>query len=64
LSDVIAIDPDDIAFTKELWTMMEATDWRWPPDVLLRQDDRILHNLLTFSAEAARIRKSLADKEK
>jgi hypothetical protein len=38
---------------------MHATDWRWPPDVVMRQDQRVLDDLLTIEGWYATIRDTL-----
>jgi len=33
----------------ELWSTLEAIDWKYPPDVVLRQPERIMDDLRTIS---------------
>lgn len=50
---------NDEAGAYELWQLLEATDWRWPPDVLLRQDERLLYDVMTIAGLAQSVKKLL-----
>jgi hypothetical protein len=39
-----------------VWTLLEATGWRWPPSVLLEQPDALLADVLTIAAVAQRMK--------
>lgn len=46
MPDGIALHDMETAW--HLWRLMCWTDWRWPPDVLLRQDYKIIEDLATI----------------
>lgn len=39
----------------KLFTLLEAVEWRWPPSVLLEQDEALLDAVLTIRALAGRM---------
>jgi hypothetical protein len=41
----------------KVFTLEEAVEWRWPPSVLLEQDEALLEALLTIRALAGRIQR-------
>lgn len=41
----------------QVFTWLEATDWRWPPDVLLRQPEALMEDLVQISWLARRVEK-------
>jgi len=38
-----------------VWIMLEATGWKWPPDVLLRQDGALMSDIMSISMVAHQI---------
>lgn len=32
-----------------MWTLLEAIEWRWPPDILEMQDEALMIDLATIS---------------
>ncbi|MCB0207707.1 MAG: hypothetical protein KDJ52_00165 [Anaerolineae bacterium] len=42
----------------QVWTTLEGIDWRWPPDVILRQDEAIMEDILTIASYAGKINKN------
>jgi hypothetical protein len=36
-----------------VWTRGEAVKWAWPPDVIERQDDAIMHDITELSGLSA-----------
>lgn len=44
--------------------LLEATDWRWPPDVLERQDDLLMEDIAKIANSAGKIKRTLADEKK
>lgn len=38
---------------------MEATGWRWPPDVLLRQPEALMEDLMAIAGMSARIEEQI-----
>lgn len=41
----------------QIWMQLEATNWAWPPDVLLRQGEALMDDLVTIATAAGRVRK-------
>ena len=39
----LALHDEDAAW--RVWSLLEATEWRWPPDVLLRQDEALMEDI-------------------
>lgn len=33
----------------QVWSWLEATNWRWPPDVLLRQPEALMEDIATIA---------------
>jgi len=42
-----------------IWTMAEATGWRFPPSVLLEEPEALLEDVLTVASIANRVREKL-----
>lgn len=38
---------------------MEATGWRWPPDVLLRQSEVLMEDLMTIAGMSVEIKEQV-----
>jgi len=57
LPDVIKLIDKEGAF--QLWQLLEATGWAWPPDVLLRQDEAVMLDLMVLSGMAHKIGKMI-----
>jgi hypothetical protein len=55
LPDEIELHDPELAW--RLWTTLDAIDWRWPPDVILRQPEWIMDDILTVANLAGRVRK-------
>mgnify|MGYP001569849300 CR=1 FL=1 len=45
----------DLETAWRVWTLLEATGWRWPPSELLEQPDALLADVLTIAAAAQQI---------
>lgn len=48
---------------KRIWILLEATDWKWPPDVLERQDDALMDDIIKIAGAAQIVRKQLEENE-
>lgn len=55
LPDELILNDPELA--KRAFTLMEATGWRLPLDVLFKQDDAVMMDLLALASEAAKIRR-------
>ena len=53
---------DDLEGAWRVWTLLEATGWRWPPDVLMRQPEALMDDLLNISFVSRRVKDSLEGK--
>lgn len=42
-----------------MWLKLQAIDWRWPPDVIMRQDDRLMEDIATIDAEYRKVKNAL-----
>lgn len=38
----------DLELAQTVYGWLDATEWRWPPDVLLRQPAALMHDLATI----------------
>jgi hypothetical protein len=43
-----------------LWVLLDSIEWRWPADVVERQDERLMHDLATISWLHSRLTKQIA----
>lgn len=39
----------DEATAYRVWSLLEAVEWRWPPDVLLRQDEALMEDIAAIA---------------
>lgn len=39
----------DEALAWRVWTWLEATDWKWPPSVLLQQPEALMEDISTLA---------------
>ena len=45
----------DVETAWRVWLLLEATGWKWPPDVLLRQDEALMDDIMSISMVAHEI---------
>jgi len=45
----------DVETAWKVWLLLEATGWKWPPDVLLRQDEALMDDIKSISMVAHEI---------
>lgn len=63
-SDTVeAITEDTLDLINRLFTISEAIEWKWPPDVIMRQDEQILDALVEMKSEAIKTRDALKREE-
>jgi hypothetical protein len=61
LPDCDLNDPDR---AWQMWTLLEALDWKFPPDVLERQDAALLHDLMEISSASTLVKRMLEEMKK
>jgi hypothetical protein len=55
---------DDAERAWHLWTLLEALDWKYPPDVLERQDASLMHDLLEIASASTLVKRMLDEMKK
>lgn len=56
------VEITDLEPAWRVWTLLEATGWRWPPSVLLEQPDALLSDVLAIAATAQRVKEQKGNK--
>jgi len=49
---------------KRVYALLEAIDWKWPPDVIERQDDLLMEDIAAIASSSAKIKRFLETQRK
>lgn len=56
------VDLHDEALAWRVWGWLEAVDWKWPPDVLLRQPEALMEDISVLAHLSRQVERLLKDR--